>query len=76
MTKEVYVKFFKVADIWRFEIRYEKYNLAGCGESFEDAELKAYASLTGLPRHDTIHIDYSEGKAVKPVITKKKDALL
>jgi hypothetical protein len=66
MTEEVHITLFKKADRWRFEIKYGNYRLAGSGDGFEDAEEKALKALTGLPKHDTIHIHYAEGKPVLP----------
>lgn len=66
IIEDVKMIIFKKADRWRFEIECGNYKLAGYGEDFPDAELKAYKALTGLPKHGTIHIHYPEGKSVLP----------
>ena len=64
--EEVHIKIFKKTDLWRFEIEYGNYKIAGNGLDFNDAELNAYKALTGLPEHGTIHLHYLDGKKVLP----------
>lgn len=62
----VHIEIFKKSNVWRFEIKFGNYMLAGLGKDFEDVEIMAYKALTGLPKHGTIHIHYLDGKSVLP----------
>lgn len=66
MTKEVNITIFNKSNIWRYEIEFENYRMAGQGSSLEDAELKAHKALASLPKHDMVHTHYPTGKHVEP----------
>jgi hypothetical protein len=68
-NQEVNILYFVKDELYRFEITFNKYKVAGYGRDLQEAEEKAQNALSGLPRHNMVHSIYEFGKIPLP----KKD---
>jgi hypothetical protein len=64
--KEAHIRYFLKENLYRFEITYGKYKVAGFGRDLQEAEDKAQFALSGLPRHNMVHSIYECAKTPKP----------